>query len=339
MSLYERMVSIEKRLERTVNQQEEIVQQFPRYSEFLPKILESSDALRTELEAFRTCCKRLILIEDERNCLVEQVYSVPVPERMNYNALLVALYEKTRLEEEVGEIKKEQKRLILLLNTMRKTVARIDQPYFPKLARLKEVNGLLAAKVSELQQDAQCMEILENKMEVVIDDYQEYREKSTKQLNELHAKLGAVLEENERLTQTVKQYQSFNEELNSLRASMAESKSIRNERDYFKAQVEDLKSIRNTYSQIIEEPFVALRDQEMIVKNQERHIVQLQKKNAMYKIENANLKMRLEESYSQIKKLKGATKSPNEVNNPFVLVCMHAFRYVQTEILVLQAIF
>ncbi|XP_031356316.1 uncharacterized protein LOC116180462 isoform X2 [Photinus pyralis] len=326
MSLHERMTSVERRIVRVANSQEEMVEtlrKFPRETEWLPKILESNDVLRTELEAFRTCCNRLILIEDERNCLglfsfarprlLEQVYSVPAPQRINYNTLLVALNEKTSLEKELAEIKKEQRGLILRLNTIKSPDQSGDSSnYFPKLARLKEVNGLLAAKVSELEQDARCKQMLENKMETLICDYQTYRDKTSKQLSELNTKLGFTLTENERLTQTLKKYQTYHAEINSLRASIAKMEVIRNERDYFKSKVEDLKSIRDTYTQLIEQPFAALRDQEMVVKDQERHIAALEKERAVYRVEIANLKMLLEESDAQIRKMMDVIKLPGQ---------------------------
>lgn len=39
---------------------------------------------------------------------MEQVYSMPVSQRLSYGVLLAAQYEKMRLEKEVQEIKQEQ---------------------------------------------------------------------------------------------------------------------------------------------------------------------------------------------------------------------------------------
>lgn len=91
------MVNVEKRILRLVEQQEDmvriIVNKFTVFAkgsynyeglvnyvssnlertnyefEVLAKIFDTTTKLRKELETFRTCCNRLILIEDERNSL------------------------------------------------------------------------------------------------------------------------------------------------------------------------------------------------------------------------------------------------------------------------------
>ncbi|KAF5279966.1 hypothetical protein FQA39_LY18187 [Lamprigera yunnana] len=273
MSLHERMVNVEKRLLRVASEEEEMAQCVLKrisgdsnQAEILSKILESCDILRTELEAFRTCCSRLILIEDERNCLVEQVYSVPITERMNYSVFLTALHEKMRLEREVVDIKEEQKALVLRLNSIRpqNKLGDAPMPFSLKIYkdnkkdgdvdRLREINGLLAAKVSTLQQDVECKEVIENKMEQVIDEYQTFRENSSKQLTELHKKLGTVLRENDNLNKMLQHYQEIDSEIKSLRAQVANMNSVQKERDHLKKEVGDLQQIRLAYAKLIEKP-------------------------------------------------------------------------------------
>lgn len=98
MNLHARMVDMEKRIIRMTLQQEDMISEivtklieFVKNSndvennnvlsflaqlnnesgqlETLAKILTATNKLRKELDTFRTCCNRLIVIEDERNSL------------------------------------------------------------------------------------------------------------------------------------------------------------------------------------------------------------------------------------------------------------------------------
>lgn len=155
MNLHERMLCMEKNILNVAQEQEEMVHGIvTKIAEFskhdstaacnpklflsklndndekvdnLAKILGSTIKLRKELDVFKTCCNRLVIIEDERNSLgsfvsfrklrpndcllVDQVYSMPVSKRLSYGVLLAAQYEKLRLEKEIIQMKRENKEL------------------------------------------------------------------------------------------------------------------------------------------------------------------------------------------------------------------------------------
>uniref|UniRef100_A0AAR5Q4E8 Uncharacterized protein n=1 Tax=Dendroctonus ponderosae TaxID=77166 RepID=A0AAR5Q4E8_DENPD len=73
----------------------------PLHVDLFDQLLTATVGLRRRLEAFRICCDRLILVEEERNAIVDQVYSLPAEERTTRNALLDIQMEKARLESEL----------------------------------------------------------------------------------------------------------------------------------------------------------------------------------------------------------------------------------------------
>ncbi|XP_060519608.1 girdin-like isoform X3 [Cylas formicarius] len=68
------------------------------------KLLDATLSLRRTLNNFRICCDRLIIVEEERNNVAEQVYSMPVDQRANCNYLLEMEMEKAELEKEIKKI-------------------------------------------------------------------------------------------------------------------------------------------------------------------------------------------------------------------------------------------
>ncbi|KAK4872488.1 hypothetical protein RN001_014517 [Aquatica leii] len=316
--LHDRMIDMEKKLLKVIENQEDAIQEVFKncenqndQSEMFAKILESTCILRSELEAFRTCCNRLIVIEDERNDLVEQVYSIPVSERINYNALLATLHEKTRLECEIMEIKNEQKELLSRLNSVNSVDNHADEKMTKamkrrgnvEINRLKEANIKLAAKVNALEQDVQSKEIVEDKMEKVIDEYQQFRENAAKQLNELHNKLGDVIEENEKLTNVLSHYKDIEDEVKNLRDKFGDVEGMQKERDNYKIKFEELQTIRDTYAQIVQKPFDTLREADRIIMQQREQLQDMDAQLQTKKDKIVQLNMTVEAKDNEIKEL------------------------------------
>ncbi|XP_074037060.1 uncharacterized protein [Leptinotarsa decemlineata] len=105
--------------------------------ELFNKLLDATLVLRRKLEAFRICCNRLIVIEDERNVIAEQVSSLPVDQKMNCNFIMNIQMEKARLEKKVKQISQEQE---------------------SRKEDLKEL-GILEEKISGLQKQLKSMTI------------------------------------------------------------------------------------------------------------------------------------------------------------------------------------
>lgn len=80
----------------------------PEYTELFNNLIHANVALRKNLDVFRICCDRLIVIEEERNMIVEQVYSLPIEQRTNCNYLIGIQVEKVQLQNRLKEILKDQ---------------------------------------------------------------------------------------------------------------------------------------------------------------------------------------------------------------------------------------
>lgn len=166
MSLYERMTVIDQQIQSIVSRQEcllrEMIEKLIGHTfksdnnDSLSQVLSSRQqfkmlndmfhataSLQSELERYRLCCNRLIVIEDERNQLgwydppkdadktfrslnnvmlttiVEQVYSMPVEDRVRCNYVMAIEMEKRRLEKQVKTIRCEQQQLQLKLRHLR----------------------------------------------------------------------------------------------------------------------------------------------------------------------------------------------------------------------------
>ncbi|KAF2890679.1 hypothetical protein ILUMI_15494 [Ignelater luminosus] len=276
MNLHARMVDIEKRIIRMTLQQEDMIREivtkliaFVKNSndgennvlsflaqlnnesgqlETLARILAATNKLRKELDTFRTCCNRLIVIEDERNSLVEQVYSMPVSQRLSYGVLLAAQYEKMRLEREVQEIKQEQlilqERLKHLSNTnpninniqpltdendlkVHKMLEAVNceavnllaltkdqkDKYIQEIARLKENNMSLSQQVASLQQVDQEKEDLEYKMSLAIKELQKLKEMDHNKSTEYSVRVQTLVEENNILQEKLKHYYNIEDQV------------------------------------------------------------------------------------------------------------------------------
>lgn len=80
------------------------------------------------------------------------------------------------------------------------------EKHLEEIAKLRKINSVLTDQVASLQKNVGYKEIIEDKMEEAISEYQNCKEFSTAQLNEMHKKLGNLIEENDELRQKLKQY-------------------------------------------------------------------------------------------------------------------------------------
>ncbi|XP_045464858.1 unconventional myosin-XVIIIa-like isoform X2 [Harmonia axyridis] len=80
----------------------------PEYLGLFNNLLNASVGLRKNLDTFRICCDRLLIIEEERNSIVEQVYNLPIEQRTNCNYLIGIQIEKVQLQNRLKDILKDQ---------------------------------------------------------------------------------------------------------------------------------------------------------------------------------------------------------------------------------------
>ncbi|KAJ8938988.1 hypothetical protein NQ318_015553 [Aromia moschata] len=80
----------------------------PRHLELFGGLLRATARLRRKLDTFRICCDRLLVAEDERNAIAEQIYSVPAEQRVDNNYLIGVQMEKMQLENEIKQILRDQ---------------------------------------------------------------------------------------------------------------------------------------------------------------------------------------------------------------------------------------
>ncbi|XP_049819285.1 ecotropic viral integration site 5 protein [Aethina tumida] len=139
--LYERMIKLDNKIESVVSSQQrtlkDIVRQLTQYFSQRPdsvyptcitippaqlelfyELLRKTASLSKSLDVYRICCNRLIATEDEKNTIVEQVFSMPVKERINCNYFISIQTERLRLEDDIKKVIKEQ-------DTLRKRVNEI----------------------------------------------------------------------------------------------------------------------------------------------------------------------------------------------------------------------
>lgn len=72
-------------------------------------LLDATVSLRKKLDSFRICCNRLLLIEDERNNLIEQVVTLPADEKYHCNFLMSIKHDKIQLEKKIQMLTRNQK--------------------------------------------------------------------------------------------------------------------------------------------------------------------------------------------------------------------------------------
>nr|CAI5834696.1 unnamed protein product [Callosobruchus analis] len=146
--VYERMSFLDKRIEELLNIQElalkELVgrvQEFiiqagkytlydflrdPTHIDLLNNLLAATNDLKRQLEIFKISCNRLLAIEDERNIIVEQVYSLPAEQRIDYNYLMTVQMENIELERQIKQILKEN----TMMNNRLKELNTLEEKVF-----------------------------------------------------------------------------------------------------------------------------------------------------------------------------------------------------------------
>ncbi|XP_044754462.1 golgin subfamily A member 4-like [Coccinella septempunctata] len=92
----------------------------PEYINLFNNLLNASIGLRKNLETFRICCDRLLIIEEERNTVAEQVYSLPIEQRTNCHYLIGIQIEKVQLQNRLKDILKDQ-------NMLRKRIEKLNE--------------------------------------------------------------------------------------------------------------------------------------------------------------------------------------------------------------------
>nr|CAH7720172.1 unnamed protein product [Callosobruchus chinensis] len=146
--VYERMGFLDKRIEELLNIQElalkELVgrvQEFiiqagkytlydflrdPTHIDLLNNLLAATNDLKRQLEIFKISCNRLLAIEDERNIIVEQVYSLPADQRIDYNYLMTVQMENVELERQIKQILRENS----MMNNRLKELNNLEEKVF-----------------------------------------------------------------------------------------------------------------------------------------------------------------------------------------------------------------
>ncbi|XP_050310373.1 myosin-2 heavy chain-like isoform X2 [Anthonomus grandis grandis] len=76
----------------------------PYHINLFDKLLSATLTLRRQLDSFKICSERVLIVEEERNSIVEQVYSLPIEQRLNCNYLVGIQMEKAYLESEIKRI-------------------------------------------------------------------------------------------------------------------------------------------------------------------------------------------------------------------------------------------
>ncbi|KAK9891339.1 hypothetical protein WA026_014581 [Henosepilachna vigintioctopunctata] len=80
----------------------------PEYMNIFNNLIHANIGLKKSLDTFRICCDRLIVVEEERNLIVDQVYSLPIEQRTNCNYLIGIQIEKVQLQNRMKDILKDQ---------------------------------------------------------------------------------------------------------------------------------------------------------------------------------------------------------------------------------------
>ncbi|CAH0548068.1 unnamed protein product [Brassicogethes aeneus] len=179
-SLYEKMLRIDQKISGMLNNQQQILKRmvktmfmttqneqqtqpawfnlYPIHIEIFNKLMYRTMALAKSLNIFRICCDRLMVQEDERNTIVEQVYSKPVKERLDCNVLVSVHMERLRLENDIKYILKQQH----LLRTKVKQILILDKKikhvHFAQDSKVfVSFSALVLQKVNQLKSQAYCI--------------------------------------------------------------------------------------------------------------------------------------------------------------------------------------
>ncbi|XP_048521593.1 uncharacterized protein LOC109542956 [Dendroctonus ponderosae] len=266
----------------------------PLHVDLFDQLLTATVGLRRRLEAFRICCDRLILVEEERSAIVDQVYSLPAGERTTRNALLDIQMEKARLESELlhprgpqdlnaiedllqqlqvqlncsfGGVDSKESSVSRMLTQMNSEAKLLLEA--TKQQREKQRNAPSKAKSPEPNRVLLFIKLAGDD-NVKRTDLESWGIKSSEELT-----FFALVRDEVQLV-TAKERQESNKsrqeadlfkkklnqaqlenarELDKLRADHDnQAQALRQQRDLYKAQVEDLQAIRAAYAQLVEKP-------------------------------------------------------------------------------------
>ncbi|XP_030755839.1 myosin-J heavy chain-like isoform X1 [Sitophilus oryzae] len=79
----------------------------PNVVDLFIKLLNATLHLKRKLIGFKICCDRVLIVEEERNGIVEQVYAMPTEQRCDCNYLLGLQMEKAEMENEIRRLSAE----------------------------------------------------------------------------------------------------------------------------------------------------------------------------------------------------------------------------------------
>ncbi|CAG9837310.1 unnamed protein product [Diabrotica balteata] len=132
-SLYEYMKNVDSKLTKNLNSQEcllrklveklcevirnsekngsltnTVITQSSFWVDLFNDLLKATIGLRKNLHSFQVSCNNLVVVEDERNCLIEQVLCLSPEEKLNFNILINIKQEQKELERKSVELRKQQ---------------------------------------------------------------------------------------------------------------------------------------------------------------------------------------------------------------------------------------
>lgn len=151
-------------------------------------LFQINTALHKELRSLRIYCNKLIVVEDERNSIAEEVCALPPGEKFERKSLMLLNDEKSILESEVKELKLEKEILIQsmthepetpraeqlnrMLENVNDEAADLVQSSLvqrqvcnDQLKKLKQENGMLRFKLKKLIAIVQSKEEFEAKLQ------------------------------------------------------------------------------------------------------------------------------------------------------------------------------
>ncbi|XP_028136690.2 putative leucine-rich repeat-containing protein DDB_G0290503 [Diabrotica virgifera virgifera] len=92
-------------------------------------LLKATIGLRKNLHSFQISCNNLVVLEDERNSLVEQVLCLTPEERLNFNILMTIKQEQIELDKKSLELRKQQENYkeLRILNAIEEDVSGLQK--------------------------------------------------------------------------------------------------------------------------------------------------------------------------------------------------------------------
>ncbi|KAL1502061.1 hypothetical protein ABEB36_007263 [Hypothenemus hampei] len=318
LSLHERMKILEKKISNLLTNQEYILKKIvnkwcdffkvrqdssfhEKFQTFLlntvnvtlfDELLSATISLGNELENFKIACQRVLIIEEERNNIVEHVFSIPVEERLSRNGLLELHEEKIHLEAEIKRLRQlhgcqigkgQMNELNVVENILQNLQHELNNNFLKNdencITRMLQKINLEARMLLQLTKEQKRWRFnIPNLNRILFlflmavdnkdypEDCQSAEEKwFFSQLKEaVIAWQTQLSQDNHVLKVKVKNLTSDNIQLNlqskSLEQELKEVKfenatevhRLKRERDIFKSQVKDLQIIREAYAQLVD---------------------------------------------------------------------------------------